>query len=134
MLCLVPPPSLPQDERLCLLRGDSAALACPDACYDQVLLFFLLHEQPEAVRRATLSEALRVVKPGGKVIVVDYHQPSRWHPMRALMRLVFAKLEPYAMDLWHHEISEFMPADARPTSLIKRTFFGGLYQKLVLVR
>ncbi|HET7526464.1 MAG TPA: rhodoquinone biosynthesis methyltransferase RquA [Burkholderiaceae bacterium] len=122
------------DERLCLVRGDSAALACGDACYDQVLLFFLLHEQPEHVRRATLSEALRVVKPGGKVIVVDYHQPSRWHPMRSLMRLVFAKLEPYAMDLWHHEVAEFMPRDVRLASMTKRTYFGGLYQKLVLIR
>jgi len=125
---------LPRDERLSLLRGDSAALACGDASYDQVLLFFLLHEQPEAVRRATLGEALRVVKPGGKVVVVDYHQPARWHPMRSLMRLVFTRLEPYAMDLWQHEIVEFMPRDARPASLVKRTYFGGLYQKLVLIR
>ena len=125
---------LPADERLCLVRGDSAALACADASYDQVLLFFLLHEQPEAVRRATLREALRVVKPGGKVVVVDYHQPARWHPMRSLMRLVFAKLEPYAMDLWHHEVAEFMPPDVPLASLAKRTYFGGLYQKLVLIR
>jgi ubiquinone/menaquinone biosynthesis C-methylase UbiE len=86
------------------------------------------------VRRATLSEALRVVKPGGKVIVVDYHQPSRWHPMRSLMRLVFARLEPYAMDLWQHPITEFLPPQAQLASLSKRTYFGGLYQKLVLVR
>ena len=125
---------LAADERVCLVRGDSAALACGDGCYDQVLLFFLLHEQPEHVRRATLSEALRVVKPGGKVIVVDYHQPALWHPMRSLMRLVFRKLEPYAMDLWHHEVAEFMPRDVQLASLSKRTFFGGLYQKLVLIR
>jgi ubiquinone/menaquinone biosynthesis C-methylase UbiE len=125
---------LPADERLCLVRGDSAALACADASYDQVLLFFLLHEQPEAVRRATLSEAMRVVRPGGKIVIVDYHRPSRWHPMRSLMRLVFRKLEPYAIDLWDHEIAEFVPADAKPASLSKRTYFGGLYQKLVLIR
>jgi ubiquinone/menaquinone biosynthesis C-methylase UbiE len=125
---------LPPDERLRLQRGDSAALACADASYDQVLLFFLLHEQPSHVRSATLAQALRVVKPGGKVVIVDYHRPSRWHPMRGLMRLVFRKLEPYAMDLWRREIAEFMPADLRPASLAKRTYFGGLYQKLVLTR
>ena len=125
---------LPADERLCLMRGDSTSLACGDACYDQVLLFFLLHEQPAHVRRATLAEALRVVKTGGNVVIVDYHRPASWHPMRSLMRLVFRKLEPYAIDLWHHEVAEFMPADAQPASLTKRTYFGGLYQKLVLVR
>ena len=125
---------LPADERLCLVRGDSAALACADASYDQVLLFFLLHEQPAHVRSATLAEALRVVKPGGKIVIVDYHRPSWWHPMRSLMRLVFRRLEPYAIDLWDHEIAEFMPSLVQPASLAKRTYFGGLYQKLVLIR
>jgi len=125
---------LPVDPRVALLHGDSSKLACADARYDQVLLFFLLHEQPEAVRRATLAEAMRVVRPGGKVVIVDYHRPSRWHPMRALMRLVFRRLEPYAIDLWRHELAEFMPADVKPASLSKRTYFGGLYQKLVLIR
>lgn len=122
------------DDRVRLMRGDSASLACDDSSYDQVLLFFLLHEQPDAVRRATLAEALRVVKPGGKVIIVDYHRPASWHPLRPLMRLVFDKLEPYALDLWRHDIAEFMPADEPARMLSKVTYFGGLYQKLVFVR
>ena len=125
---------LPSDPRVALLHGDSSSLACPDASYEQVLLFFLLHEQPEAVRRGTLAEALRVVKPGGKIVIVDYHRPSRWHVMRPLMRLVFRKLEPYAMDLWNHEIQDFIPQRLQPTSMAKQTYFGGLYQKLVLIR
>jgi ubiquinone/menaquinone biosynthesis C-methylase UbiE len=123
---------LPGDARVALVHGDSSKLACADASYDQVLLFFLLHEQPDAVRSSTLSEALRVVKPGGKVIVVDYHRPSAWHPMRPLMQLVFRKLEPYAMALWQHEVLDFMPSSVRPAALLKRTWFGGLYQLLVL--
>ena len=55
-----------------LMTRDAADLALPDASYDRVLLFFLLHEMPEEVRRRTLSEALRVVRPGGTVVVVDY--------------------------------------------------------------
>jgi len=125
---------LPPDPRVALLHGDSSSLACADATYDQVLLFFLLHEQPEAVRRGTLAEALRAVKPGGKVVIVDYHRPSRWHVMRPLMRLVFRKLEPYAMDLWNHEVQHFMPPRLQPASMAKQTYFGGLYQKLVLIR
>ncbi len=123
---------LPADERVTLLHGDSSMLAAADASYDQVLLFFLLHEQPDPVRGATLAEALRVVKPGGKVVIVDYHRPSMWHPMRPLMRFVFRKLEPYAMALWEHELRHFMPPQAQPASLCKRTWFGGLYQMLVL--
>jgi ubiquinone/menaquinone biosynthesis C-methylase UbiE len=125
---------LPPDPRVALLHGDSSSLACADATYDQVLLFFLLHEQPEAVRRGTLAEAVRAVKPGGKVVIVDYHRQSRWHVMRPLMRLVFRKLEPYAMDLWNHEVQHFMPPRLQPSSMAKQTYFGGLYQKLVLIR
>ncbi|MFZ2649438.1 MAG: rhodoquinone biosynthesis methyltransferase RquA [Burkholderiaceae bacterium] len=125
---------LPPDARVALLHGDSSALACADASYDQVLLFFLLHEQPEGVRSATLGEAMRVVKPGGKVVVVDYHRPSSWHPMRPLMRLVFRKLEPYALALWRHEVQDFLAPGLRPASLTKHTYFGGLYQKLVLTK
>ena len=123
---------LPADARVALLHGDSSKLLCADASYDRVLLFFLLHEQPDAVRSSTLAEALRVVKPGGKVVIVDYHRPSKWHPMRPLMRLVFRRLEPYAMALWEHELRHFMPPEAQPATLCQRTWFGGLYQLLVL--
>lgn len=125
---------LPADERVALVHSDSSSLAAPDASYDQALLFFLLHEQPEHVRRATLAEAMRVVRPGGKIVIVDYHLPSPWHPLRLLMTGVFRQLEPYAMDLWQHEIEEFLPAGVRPASIDKRTYYGGLYQKLVLTR
>ena len=125
---------LPADERVALLQGDSSSLACPDASYDQALLFFLLHEQPEAVRRATLAEAMRVVRPGGRIVIIDYHLPVPWHPLRLLMTGVFRKLEPYAMDLWQNEIEAFMPRHAKPASITKKTYYGGLYQKLVLIR
>ena len=125
---------LPSDERVTMLQGDSSALAAADASFDQVLLFFLLHEQPEPVRRATLAEVMRVVRPGGKVVIVDYHRPAPWHPMRPLMRAVFRRLEPYAIDLWRHPIEHFLPEAATPASLRKQTFFGGLYQKVVLIR
>lgn len=123
-----------RDERVALLQGNSASLACPDAHYEQALLFFLLHEQPAHVRRATLAEALRVVKPGGKIIIVDYHRPWRLHPLRPLMRAIFHSLEPYAIDLWDNDLESFLPQDVKPASISKHTYFGGLYQKLTLVR
>jgi len=125
---------LSADDRVALLHRDATSLGCADASYDKVLLFFLLHEMPEAVRRAALAEALRVLKPGGKLVIVDYHRPARMHPLRPLMRQVFRHLEPYAFDLWQHDIEHFLPADIVPAALQKRTFFGGLYQQLVLTR
>ena len=125
---------LPPDPRVTMLHGDSASLPMADASVDQALLFFLLHEQPEAVRRATLAEALRVVRPGGKIVIVDYHRPARLHPLRPLLHAVFRRLEPYAHELWRHQIADFLPAHAQPAAMYKQTFFGGFYQQLVLIR
>jgi len=125
---------LAPDTRTRLLHHDSTALGLPDASCDHVLIFFLLHEQPLAVRRRTLAEAARVVKPGGKIILVDYHRPAAWHPLRHAMRWVLRKLEPYALDLWDAELVEYLPDYAMPAHRRKQTYFGGLYQKLVLTR
>ena len=115
-----------------LLHGDSAALPLPAARYDRALIFFLLHEQPEHVRRATLAEALRVVKPGGRIVIVDYHRPSRRNPLYWPMRVVLRALEPYALDLWQHDIAQWLPADLRAGALSQRTLFGGLYQLVTI--
>ena len=114
--------------RVALRLGDSSNLKGPDACYDQVLVFFLLHEQPEQVRRRTLAEVLRVARPGGRVVLVDYHRPHPANPLRFFMRPLLRALEPFALDLWRDEIAAMLPADAPIASVRKRTFFGGLYQ------
>ena len=117
---------------LALVHANASDLPAADASYDQVLMFFLLHEQPEAVRRASLAEAVRVLKPGGRLVVVDYHRPAAWHPLRPLMQRVFQRLEPYAMDLWRDEIERFLPPGFKPASHSKSTWFGGLYQLRVM--
>jgi ubiquinone/menaquinone biosynthesis C-methylase UbiE len=117
------------DPRVGLIQADSAALELPSQSYDRALLFFLLHEQPADVRRRTLAEALRVLKPGGRLVIVDYHRPRRSHPLYLPMAAVLRTLEPFALDLWRHEIAAWLPGPARPR---KRTLFGGLYQLVTL--
>ena len=123
---------LPASAPVTLHQRDSTALGFDDASYDQAILFFLLHEQPAAARRQTLREALRVVKPGGKLVLVDYHLPHRLHPLRYLFRPVLRALEPFALDLWQHEIAEWLPESVTPAQMRKETYYGALYQKLVI--
>jgi len=121
---------LPPGSRVGLMHDDSTRLDIASGQYDRALLFFLLHEQPEHARRATLAEALRVVRPGGRVVIVDYHRPRRANPLYWPMALILSVLEPFALDLWRHEIADWLPC--RVTELKKELAFGGLYQRLVI--
>ena len=125
---------LKDPSRIGVYHQDSTDLRFADASYDCVVLFFLLHEQPEDVRAQTVAQALRVVKPGGKVIFVDYHRPSRLNPFRYVMTAILKTLEPFAMDLWRQEITDWLPNQGRALKVEKETFFGGLYQKVIVTR
>ena len=119
---------LPANAPVRLTTMDSAALDFPDARFDRAVLFFLLHEMPEEWRRRTLAETLRVVRPGGRVVIVEYARPARWNPMRYLFAPILSVLEPFALEVWMHDIREFLPTGARIGGFERRTFFGGLYQ------
>lgn len=120
--------------RVHALLQDSTALQFDDASHDSTVIFFLLHEQPAEVRKKTIAEALRVTKPGGKLVFVDYHKPNASSPFRYLMVPILSTLEPFAMDLWRGEIMDWLPADANVAKIDKQTYFGGLYQKVVITR
>ena len=115
-------------------RQDSTDMQFEDASRDGVVVFFLLHEQPVEARHKTIAEALRVTKPGGKLVFVDYHRPVAVNPFRYIMVPILTTLEPFAMDLWRGEITDWLPADIPVTKVEKQTYFGGLYQKVVVTR
>jgi len=125
---------LPQGAAVKLQHMDSSALELSDASFDQALLFFLLHEQPEMVRKKTLSEALRVVRPGGTLTIVDYAPPNRYNPLRYLWCPLLKILEPFASDLFRNPISTWLPNEGGFIMLSEQRFFGGLYQMLILQR
>jgi ubiquinone/menaquinone biosynthesis C-methylase UbiE len=125
---------LPADAPVRLLRMDSTHLAAADARYDRALVFFLLHEQPVHDRERTLSEVMRVVRPGGTVVIVDYALPRWWHPLRYLWRPLLATLEPFALDLWRREVADLLRGARTIRHLRKQSYFGGLYQKVVATR
>jgi ubiquinone/menaquinone biosynthesis C-methylase UbiE len=120
--------------RVNALLQDSSDLHFANGSHDDVIVFFLLHEMPTEVRRKTVAEALRVTKPGGKLIFVDYHKPKAWSPFRYLMVPVLTTLEPFAMDVWNHEIGSWLPEGAPIAKVEKKTYFGGLYQKVVFTK
>ncbi len=57
-------------------------LAFPDEAFDVVLSTFMMHQLPDDLKRQGLVEIARVLKPGGRLLVVDTKRPQE-HPGRS---------------------------------------------------
>lgn len=81
------------------LQDDATAMKLPSACVAANVMFFLLHELEPDMKRKAIAEAARVLAPGGKLFLAEFHKPSVW-PLRALSWLYFKTFEPFGLALW----------------------------------
>ena len=68
------------------------ALPYPDASFDAVLSSLMMHHLPNNLKSAGLAEVRRVLKPGGRLVIVDFKRPRRWLSQLALPLLLHARL------------------------------------------
>lgn len=60
-------------DRVTIMTGDAAAMPIPDSSVDVVLSLLCLHNIEDADRReAACAEIVRVLRPGGRVLIGDY--------------------------------------------------------------
>lgn len=69
-------------------QADATALPFPDASFDGACVSFALHEMPQTIRERVVREMARAVRPGGRLVVVDYALPKaavlRWLAFHAI--------------------------------------------------
>jgi SAM-dependent methyltransferase len=107
----------------------------PDETYHTVICFMLLSEVPPATRIRIVNNALKMVKPGGKVVFIDWHAPLFYHPLRYLVRMYNRLRHPFVERLWERGIESYVQAEVRAQfSWRKSTYFGRMFQKLVATR
>jgi ubiquinone/menaquinone biosynthesis C-methylase UbiE len=79
--------------------ANAETLPFPDQSHDVVTSVYLLHELPKGARLRAIAEMARVLKPGGRLILVDSLQTGDFPPFDGLLELFPALYhEPYYRD------------------------------------
>lgn len=115
------------DRPATLRQGDAHALPFSDASFDTVVCTFGLCAIPDA--ETALDEMVRVLRPGGRLILVDHVASSAW-PVRALQWLMERFTIPLAGE--HFRRRPYLTVVARGLELDRHERFTlGLVERLV---
>ena len=111
------------------LLEDAAHIAHKDESFDYVIIFFLFHELPYEKKTASLKEAARVLKPGGKILFAEFHKPEQWL-LRFSGQCFFKIFEPFAKEMWEtFDAAKLLDEESsHKWKHTKKTFFYGNYQ------
>ena len=81
------------------IEDNATSMDLEDGVAAANVMFFLLHELPHDLKKRALSEAGRVLAPGGKLYLAEFHRPELW-VLRALSWTYFKVFEPLGLALW----------------------------------
>ena len=70
-----------------LVPGSADRLPFPDTFFDVVLCTMVLHHLPPAMQVAAVGEMRRVVRPGGRIVLVDMQRPRTMSAALSLVTL-----------------------------------------------
>ncbi len=89
-----------------LLQAPAEAVPLADGSLDAVTALFLFHELPSRVRAAVVGEAARLLRPGGRFLLLDSLQSGDRPDYDPLLRLFPAAFhEPYFADYLGHDLT-----------------------------
>lgn len=114
-------------DRLHCLQENAARLSLADGAVAANVLFFLLHELPHGLKREVLREAVRVLGPGGRLYVAEFHRPRLW-VLRALSWTYFKVFEPHGLALWDRDDPLRQLEELGGLHCVRHTVFFGNFQ------
>ena len=89
------------NEAITFQPGSIDGIPFPDSHFDVVLCSFMIFHMSEETRRKGIAEIQRVLKPGGRMMILDLALPSRPLP-RAIARMAFG-------GMLEHDLHELLP-------------------------
>ena len=114
-------------------RDNAIAMKQADNSVSANIIFFLLHELPHHLKGEALKEAVRVLAPGGKLYLAEFHRPRPWL-LRVLSWTYFKVFEPFGLALWdtHDPVQQLQAMPG--VSCERHTVFFGNFQVIVATK
>jgi ubiquinone/menaquinone biosynthesis C-methylase UbiE len=119
--------------KLRLIEDNATRMHLGDGEVAVNIMFFLLHELPDPLKVRALAEAGRVLAPGGKLMLAEFHRPDAW-PLRALSWIYFKVFEPLGLALWHSHDPVALLDDMGSWHCERTTCFHGNFQVVVATK
>lgn len=92
------------DKQIELVNGNAMELQFEENTFDHATIGFALRNVPDIEK--VLSEMMRVVKPGGKVVSLELSKPN-WPPFRKIYYLYFYKILPLLGKLFANSYEQY---------------------------
>jgi ubiquinone/menaquinone biosynthesis C-methylase UbiE len=94
---------------------DAESLEFGDDQFDSGLMFLLLNEMPTDARQRALEHAIRVIKPGGQLVITEYGALGKEHLLHRFppLRWMVMQIEPHLDSLWRNNLAEMVDKCAR---------------------
>lgn len=120
-------------EQTVYLQENAIAMRQADGSVHANVMFFLLHELPHHLKVQALEEAMRVLAPGGKLYLGEFHRPSPWL-LRLLSWTYFKVFEPYGLALWDSHDPVALLRSMPGVTCERHTEFFGNFQVIVATK
>lgn len=117
------------DKQIELVHGNAMDLPFADNSFDHVTIGFALRNVPDIEK--TLSEMLRVVKTGGKVVSLEVSKP-KWKPFRKLYFFYFYKIVPILGKLFVNSYEQYSWLPTSLTSFPEQDELAEIFNKVGL--
>lgn len=120
-------------EKVDFVEDNATAMKQADGVVAANVIFFLLHELPNHLKGQALNEAGRMLAPGGKLLLAEFHRPDVW-VLRALSWTYFKVFEPYGLALWntHDPLSHLQNMGGWTCE--RTTYFFGNFQVITATK
>jgi ubiquinone/menaquinone biosynthesis C-methylase UbiE len=106
-----------------LVNGDALRLPFRAATFDLVIASLFLHQLNSQGRLFVLDEAVRVVRPGGQILLIDFHPGSSRSISGKLTHLAISMLEFFAGQEHFRNSRNFLNQGGIPELATKQGFY-----------